>query len=266
MKNFLLVMMLLFTSSSFADANTYQIYTIPLKHRTASELLPQLQAFIPEDATISAYQNTLLLKSDRQTWDDINSLLTQLDTPLQSVIVTVARSSDDLSHQHNARDQITVEVGDTPRVEAEISRWSTHHDNKQNAQFRSRGIAGHPISISLGQDIPIQQQIVFIGPRGVYVDNNTQYISASSGFQAVPYLYDDNHVKVEIHPFYSRYSANTQLFHRTTALTTVSGKIGEWIEVGYIGQQAHQSKQGVTSYHSDGQQSESIFLKIEVTP
>lgn len=262
----LTILVLMTASLAFADGRETEIYTLPLKHSTANEILPKIQPFIPEQATLRGYENTLILKSDRATWEEVKTLLTHLDKPLQSVIITVTRGQSGQLAQRGAQDSVQIELGDDSSLEARVSRWSTEGDKYQSGQYRARGIAGEPIAISLGEDTPINEQLIFIGPNGVYLRNDVNYISTGNGFEAVPSLYPDQRVKVEIHPFFSKISATDRTITKTEAITTLTGRLGEWIELGHIAEHAAVDTEGYTRYHSQGKTTDSIYLKVETTP
>jgi hypothetical protein len=259
-------LMLIVSSLAFADGRDTEIYTLPLKHTTANEILPKIQPFIPENATLQGYQNILILRSDRATWEEVQAILANIDAPLQSLIITVVRGQSGRLVQRAAQDRIDIELGDTNEVNATISRWSTERDNHQAGQYRARGIAGEPVAISLGEDSPQNEHLIFIGPNGVYLRNSVNYISTANGFQAITNVYADQRVKVEIHPFFSKLSGSDRTITKTEALTTLMGELGEWIELGHIAEHAAIDTQGYNRYHSDGDTTESIYLKVETTP
>lgn len=258
----LLLSALLLSVSVYAET---QIHTIKLKHRLAAEILPQIEAFLPETATIRAYDNLLILKSDRATLANVQQLLDKLDKPQQSLIVTVTRSTEELSQQRGSSSQIDIEADEDINASVRINRWSTNNRDERDQNYRARTISGNPVSISLGEDIPQQQQLVFIGPRGVAVDNETRYISTANGFQAVPYLLPDGQVRVEIHPFFSKLSRVEGNIRSSDLITTVVGRIGAWLEIGRITENAEHERDGVTSYRSHGEQQQILYLKIELS-
>lgn len=262
MKVRFLVFTLLLSSWALAESD---IHTITLKHRMASELLPQIEAFLPETATIRAYDNMLILKSDQATLANLQQLLEKLDKPQQSLVVTVMRSSEMLESQTGGSNQVQIEAGDDINASVGINRWSTQGRDQQNQQYRARTISNYPVSINLGEDIPRQQQLVFVGPRGVTVANETRYISTTRGFQALPQLLPDGQVRVEIHPFFSKLSRVDGDIHSGDVITTVVGQLGNWIEIGRITDNAQTEQSGVTQYRSHGEQSQILYLKIELS-
>lgn len=262
MKIWLLICTLLVSSWALAETN---IHTIQLKHRLAAEVLPQVKAFLPETATIRAHNNLLILKADRATVANVQQLLEQLDKPQLGVIVSVMRSSEEFDRQRGGSEHIRIDAGDDIRASAGINRWSTRDRQDQNQQYHARGVAGYPLSITLGEDIPQQQQLVFVGPRGVAVASDTHYISSDNGFRAVPYLLPDGQVRVEIHPFFSKLSRVDGDIRSSDVITTVVGQQGQWLEIGRITENADIERDRVTTSQSHGEQTQIIYLKVETS-
>jgi len=242
------------------------IHTITLDHRLAADVMPQLEAFLPESATVRAYGDMLILKSDRATLANVEQLLAKLDVAQQSVLISVRRSADTIRQQQGGSTQLDIEADDGIRGELAINRWSTNDDTEQNQLYRARGIVGQPLSISLGEELPQRNQLVFVDSYGgVSIAEDTRYITTTNGFKAVPFILPDNQVRVEIHPFFSKLSAANGEIASNDVITTVVGGVGEWIEVGHITENAEQLDHGVTTYRSHGSQQQFIYLKVETS-
>ncbi|WP_438970059.1 hypothetical protein [Methylophaga sp.] len=240
------------------------IHTINLKHRLATDVIPQIEPFLPETATIRAYGDMLILKSDRATLANVEQLLSKLDVAQQSVMVTVMRSTETIHREQGGSTQVQINSGDDVNASVGINRWSTRNNNDDNQRYQARGITGQPISISLGEDIPQHQHLIFIDPYGgVSLTEDNRYIATENGFRAVPFLLPDNQVRVEIHPFFSKLSADSDAIRSSNILTTVVGSIGEWLEIGGITENAQQHNDGVTTYSSRGSLQQTIYLKVE---
>lgn len=260
MKTWFLILLLLLSPVAAADS---QIHTITLKHRLATEVLPQVEAFLPQDATVRAYGDMLILKSDRATLANVEQLLEKLDKPQQGLLVSVMRTSEELQQQRGGSNQIQIEADDDIKGSVAIRRWSTKDRQDQNQHYQARGVSGRPVSIALGEDVPQQQQLVFVGPRGAVVANDTDYISTANGFQAVPFLLPDGQVRVEIHPFFSKLSRVDGDVSSSDVITTVVGQRGEWLEIGRITENASLDSEGVTTYRSHGDRNQILYLKVE---
>jgi len=178
------------------SANT-DIHTINLKHRLAADVLPQIEAFLPDNATIRAYGDMLILKSDRATLANVEQLLAKLDVAQQSVVVSVMRSAETIRQQKGGSNQVDIDVGEDVTGSVVINRWSTDNNRDNDQHYRARGISGQAVTISLGEDIPQHRHLIFIDHYGdVSVAKDTRYIATANGFKAIPFLLPDNQVRV----------------------------------------------------------------------
>lgn len=258
-----LVLIGLIFLSHIAIADT-EIETIQLQHRMAADVLPHVQAVIPETATVRAYGDKLIIKADRATIANVIELLKQIDVAQRSVLVTVLRTSSQLSNNKAAKNQVDLTLGNKPEAAVQIKRWSTNDAKNKDQQFKVRGIAGYPLTISIGQDVPQKDYLVFKGPRGgVGVQQSTSYISADNGFKALPELLPDQQVRVEIYPFFASIARSDGSIDRSELLTTIIGPVGQWLEVGLITDQQNQQGNGSTTYSSYTSNQQYLYLKIE---
>lgn len=58
------------------------ITPLPLKHRSPSEVLPVIQPFLDEGATVVSHEQTILLKTSEENLAEIKQLLSALDQPV----------------------------------------------------------------------------------------------------------------------------------------------------------------------------------------
>lgn len=256
----MLFVILLFISVPLAAE--VRIETIELKSRLASELLPQLQPFIPAEATLSAHDNLLILKADSATRQQIKQLVSQLDKRLESIIVTVARSTQQLHQQQQRSDRLEFDVTDPSQSSAQIRRWSTRDSRERDQHYQARGIEGRPINLQLGELVPQRDQLVIVSPRGgVIVSESTHYIPVESGFQAVVNVLSEQQVRVEIYPHFAEFDRRDGSIAATHLMSTLNGDLNQWILIGQIGEQTNQK--GNTVYRSHRDEQQFIYLKIE---
>jgi hypothetical protein len=264
MKILIFVMLSLFSVNVFAEV---KLETIELKHRLASEILPDVQAFLPADSTARAHQNLILIKADTATINEIRSLIKKIDTPLQRIKITVVNTDQNLGDQQktNIAAGVTVNDGDV-NANVRANHWSTKDNRNKDKQYRAQGLTDNPITISMGQDIPQEEQLIFVGPFGRGVETNTTYVSLDNGFQAVARLLSDQQVHVDIHPFFSELSRRNGTISQSQAITSIAGPLGQWIELGYIGENENIDKRGAKSYHSHQADQQRLYLKVELIP
>jgi|GEM_PF-484662 len=258
------ILLSLFTS--LAIANT-KIETIELQHRLATEILADIQPFLPQQSTARAFQNLIIIKSDPSTITEIRTLIKQLDHPLQRIKITVVRTRHNLDDQQLRQSSASIEVTDDEiAAELRIKQWATKNNRQRDQHYLAQGIAGNPITISMGQEVPQHEQLIFIGPYGdVAVQDSTRYISLDNGFHAVARLTANQQVHVDIHPIFSQLRRNGTI-EQSQVLTTLVGPLGKWLELGYISEEKNIENNGAKRYHSHQSQQQRLYLKVESIP
>ena len=262
MKSLLFVILSLFTSLLLAEE---KIETIQLNHRLASEIVVEVHSFLPKGATARAFNDYIILQASPSVLKEIKQLINQLDTPLQRLKVTVLKTDQQLSKQKELGLGADLSVtNEGISGGASINTWSTNTTRNKDQQYQAQGIAGNPILISLGQDIPQQRQdVLILANGGVVVQSSTDYISINSGFQAIARILPNHQVIVDIHPRFSQLSKRNGVIESSNIITTISGPVGTWIELGHIDNENNIEKQDTTSYRSHRHLQQTIYLKVE---
>jgi hypothetical protein len=154
-----------------------------------------------------------------------------------------------------------VEVGnDQSRVGARINSTRDIEDSRDSQRIQV--LEGNPAFIQVGQSVPVQGRSVYRNAAGVTVVDDTSYQDVTRGFAVLPWVNGDQ-VTLEINPQRNtpgpRGTVNVQ-----QASSVVSGRIGEWIELGGVGQQAARSGSGtVYSTQSTSSDNRSIFVRVD---
>lgn len=251
MKITLLLISLFLSGISSADT---RIETIQLNHRLATELLPEVNAFLPESATAHAFNNFIILNASDTVIKDIKQLINKLDTPLQRLRISVLKTVNELKNTDDEHETID---------KVKVQRWSTA-DAKSNEQyFQIQGIADQPLLIESKQAIPQQEQrLVFHASGQVTAESNTTYLNINSGFKASARILPNHQVVIDIHPNFGQYSAQTGIINRSQIISSLSGPVDEWIELGRIDNERNTEKHGSTRYHSHRKLQKIIYIKV----
>ncbi|MDQ7073161.1 MAG: hypothetical protein Q9N32_06390 [Gammaproteobacteria bacterium] len=261
-KHILLVLLIVFSSLVVAEN---KIETIQLNHRLASEVLPEIQAFLPKEATARAFNDFIILQADSETIKQIKQLINQLDTPLQRLKITVIKTDKQLSNQdgNQLSGQVTIENGDISGG-VSVQTWSTQNARNKDQYFQAQGIANTPISIHLGETIPQQEQYLILRTDGnLAIQNSTHYIDINNGFKAIARVLPNHQVTIEIHPIFGQFSNQTGTIETSNIVSTVSGQEGSWILLGEINNGENIDQSGTTRYHSHKKQTQLIYIKVE---
>lgn len=260
----LLLMLCLFTCLPSANAQQ-EMEVISLRSRTVEQVLPIIQPLVEPGGALTGMNNQLFLRASKRNREDIKRALAALDIPARQLIIRVSstRGSDD-SSRGGAISSGRVVIGSNSRVEGNGRVWDTTSQRNESNSQMVRAMEGSQAYINAGRSVPVPMRQVVMGPGGVVVSETVVYRDIGSGFYAIPRLSGDM-VTLEIMQQadspgnFGPGSANTQRIS-----TTVSGRLGEWIELGGVGRQAMGNERGTTSIStSDLRENRSIWLKVE---
>ena len=151
--------------------------------------------------------------------------------------------------------------GSVIRAEGGEMRHSGGQQTAQSVQV----VEGGRATIRVGRSIPLRFRQVVYGPHGAAVTHSQVYLDVGQGFVAVPQVVGER-VSLEISPAFDTLGSGRQIETQRLS-TTVSGRLGEWIELG--GSQQQSDQQGRSWLGSEGaavQDNRSIWLQVEELP
>ncbi|ALP53487.1 hypothetical protein Tel_10210 [Candidatus Tenderia electrophaga] len=234
---------------------------IALEHRLAAELVPTLEPFVDEQGVLTAKDNKLIIRSSLRNIGEIRELAEQLDQPLQRLLIEVrqplagsrAAERTTVSGQSESPEQ-------TARIVIERHR-SAGRDQAASGQ-RLQVLDGRSAVIKSGQLVPMAKRQLRDGQAETVIEHQ----DVSSGFRVTPHLTGDDRVMLQIAPFSATLdSGGGGVINRQQAVTTVSGKLGEWLEIGGISdsqQEQEQEQTRVYATHRRDEQQRRILIKV----
>lgn len=257
---------------------------IPLKNRTVDQVMPVIRPLVEPGGALSGMNNQLILRASRKNRDEIKQALAALDTPARQLVIRVTQNRDAVMNRSGAEafgsvgndhvrvtqsptgvaaggGTVVVRRGDSVVGGQVVETRSTRTASAaQSVQVMEGGKA----FINVGQSIPLPMQQVVLGPGGAIVTNTTVYRDIGQGFYAEPRLAGDR-VMLEISPqFDTPGNAGYGSVNTQRVSTSVSGRLGEWMELGGSGQQAAGTNRGNLSVGtSDVRDNRSIWLLVE---
>ncbi|MGH8618884.1 MAG: secretin N-terminal domain-containing protein [Burkholderiales bacterium] len=279
--------LLLALAATGAVAQT-QMEVITLRYRTADQIIPSLQPFLDRSGTLSGYQNQLIVRTTPQNLAELRQILATLDATPRRLQITVAQDADVLRERSVAEasgsfggDRGRVTVPPEPGRPSGLIVQGGSGDDRFRARVDSsvstgaqRGtqtvqvLEGNEAMIRVGQAAPVPtrsvRRTVVNGQVVEQVVDSAQYVEANTGFRVRPRV-SGSQVTLEIMPQAESFSARQPgVVNVQSASTVVSGRLGEWIEVGGSSTQASDRQSGLASRReSAGQDSRRIFLKVD---
>jgi len=280
-KRFLFVSLLVCSLSAFAQE---KIEVITLNYRTAEQVIPLIQPLVGKDGAVTGLQNRLVIRTSADKLAQIKRVLASIDTKPRRLMIIVRQNTTRAVLAQEASvygavgtEHARVRVPETPGkagAKIEIGSRRDHvgakitstRDIESSADTqRVQVLEGNAAFIHVGQSVPYATRTIVRNGRQVTVVEDTQFQDVTSGFYVLPRVTGEQ-VTLEINPqrntLGDRGTVNLQ-----QASTVLSGRIGEWIELGGVGQQGTSSGSG-TVYSTQGASSDnrSIFVKVEEIP
>ena len=246
---------------------------IPLRYRTVEQVLPVLQPLVAKPGTISGMQNRLVVRTTPSNLNEIRRVLDAIDRQPRKLLITVRQDADVQRGAEGAEISGVAtrgaRTGATGALEGRV--YSTQSlENDRTAQ-QIQVLEGNEAFIRVGQSVPVYDRRVVrdvVGGRVVERSVDTiDYRDILTGFHVRPRVSGDV-VTVEVSPQrdtpgqLGRGSVNVQQLG-----TTVSGRLGEWLEVGGIVSGRSVESSG-TVYRTDAGRTDNrrILLKVDEVP
>jgi len=250
-----LIGILLLSMLATAVLADYPLKIIPLKHRSAEELIPVIRPMLGPGENVGGMQYQLFVRASAKGLRDIELLLAELDRTRKNLKITlqqdVARSGGATSQgisgegragdvrvivpsrgESGGRGGLVIGGAEEDSLRYKITR-STGSSQDNNSQFINV-LEGSLAFIRVGQSLPyVQRFLAFAGNRVVY-GQDTQFLNVTTGFEVLPRLNGDR-VELEIAPRLSFIgNRGVQDVHFQELRTTISAKLGEWVDLGGI--------------------------------
>ena len=223
---------------------------IALRHRTAEQVMPVLQPLLEPGGTLSGQGTQLFVRTSPANLSDIRLALESLDRPLRRLMISVR-----FDHSLETANR---EVGASGRISNRGSNVEIRAEDKsvradERVDQRVQTMEGGHAMIMTGASRPVRQRQLIQTPAGVVSQEVTVVQETASGFEVIPRL-AGNVVQVEI--------AQQRLSQR--AATTVSGRLGEWIDLGAVATYATRDSSGLAARgQASGGETRRVWIRVD---
>lgn len=247
---------------------------IPLKHLTAEQAIVMIKPLVDREGAVTGMNNQLIVRASPDNIKQIKEALLNFDVAPQRLLITVKQDTrKDRIERHSglsARgrvDTVTGSLGEqqgvpSNEVELRINRTDSQQDDLHTQQIQV--LEGSEALIQVGQSVPVAESRLEVDGAYPRTYSSIRYKDLTTGFTVIPRLNGDT-VTLQISPHSAKLSEQgggrieVQQMH-----TTVSGQLGEWIEVGGNARQQNDSTQGILYSTKDLANDErKVFLKVE---
>lgn len=260
-----------------------EVEIIELRHRLVEDVMPVLEPLLEPGGAMTGMNGHLVLRASPANLRELRQVLAVVDRPPRQLVIRVSQTRDESVRQRQADVSGRVRVGqgvDIVRPGAPISGGGgveVHGGGsfvgvygkdarrvRQSAgeQF-VRVLDGSAAFISIGRSLAVPFRRVAADRHGVTVSRGVVYVDVGQGFTAVPRLTGDA-VSIEISPFSDRVAGPGLDVETQRLSTTVTGRLGEWIELGG-GEQREREDAGqlAGAASSEGRDTRSVWLLVE---
>ncbi len=266
-----------------ALAENMQLEVIPLQNRMVDDVIHIIRPLVAPGGTVTGMNNQLIIKTTPSNLAEIKEILTRIDHAPRKLMITVKQNiygnshlrEDSLTgeyisenvqintgHDHS-KEGLSVSAGDkNSNVQYRTLNNTARTDDRNT--FKVQALEGRPAFINQGQSIPVGSSTAHVTKHGVVLNQSTDYYETRSGFYVLPRLNGNqvtllaatelSSVQPDSHP-----TANVQGVE-----TTVTGRLGQWMELGGIDQSFnHGTRQNFSSSNVRGQELRTVLIKVD---
>jgi type II secretory pathway component GspD/PulD (secretin) len=266
--------------STAAWAQQTVLEVIQLKYRRVDEVIPILRPLMPPQGSLSGLNSQLIVRTTPENLAEIKQILATIDAAPRRLMISVRQDADlersrqggQISGSAQVGDNVTVTVpgrptppGATARVDDVRAKvYSSESQKTDQVSQQVQVIEGGRALIRVGQSVPVRTRQTIDTPTGRRRTETIEYRDVDSGFYVVPRVSGDT-VTLEI------FTAADALQSPATGAasiqrvqTVVSGRLGEWIEIAGIGQQATQRDSDILARSSDARREDRrVLLRVD---
>lgn len=242
-----------------AGAQTLEI--IELRNRPAEQLLPVLQPLLAAGGSIAGSGFQLIVRSTPANLAQIRQVVASLDRAQRQLLIHVRQDFGAAGGASGVGAQIVLQPGASAARGSLYERTGTAQDNVAQ---QVRVLEGNQAYISAGSSTLLPQRSVMRSINGVVVQESAQRRDFNTGFYVTPRINGDRvfldiGTQRDTPANLGAGSANT-----SNMASSVSGRLGEWIELGALSQAQVVEGRGVLARSSDaGSQERRIQVMVE---
>ena len=235
------------------QAQQQVLEVITLGYRQADEVMPTLRPLLAPGGTLTGMNNRLVVKTTPANLAELKQFIAAIDAKPKQLMISVRQARTTAASSDSASISGRVGVGDNaqvrvprdpgtandPSVTVESGRTRVQGSAINSRSARDDGVTqtvqvmdGSSAFVRVGQSAPVSNTQVIQTPGGTQITQSTGFVDADTGFYVTPRVNGDR-VTLEISTSRDRVrNSNTGAVNIQRVNTVVSGRLGEWIEIG----------------------------------
>jgi hypothetical protein len=230
-----------------------ELEIIDLHHRRADDVIPIVLPLLEAGGALTGADDKLFVRSSPANLAQIREAVAAIDRPQRQLLITVGQGSVAARDGASVRGSATIGSGD---VQVGVNRppaggsgatviagsRSVRTDQQNTSSIRA--LEGSEAYISVGQSVPITSTTVTTGWHPPVAQQSTSYRDVTSGFYATARVSGDL-VTLEISSRQQAYRPRDETIDTKGATSIVTGRLGEWIELGAVREAQSGSSSGL---------------------
>ena len=258
-------------------AQAQEMQVIELRHRLATDVIPIVQPLLEPGGVITGMDGMLFVRTSPANLAQIRQAVDVLDRKPRQLLVTVGQGTVTSADSSSVRGSATIGGGDVqvgvnrppgaePGASARVDSRSQRADLANVSSVRA--LEGMETFIAIGQSVPVTTTQVTRGWGGTVTQQSTEFRSASTGFYATVRVSEER-VTIEISPQQQRLRSSPRgpVVETAGAVTTVSGRLGEWLALGAVQESSASGTGGLLAWgRQSGSSQYSAWIKVDEVP
>jgi len=236
---------------------------IPLRHRTAEQVLPALRPLVEPGGTLSAHGNQLIVRTSPANLAELRAALAAIDTPLRRLVISVRYGGTAGGSRRSLEAGGRVTIGDRPGARVTIRGSEAGTSSDERADQTVQVLDGGRAFIATGTTRPLAQTQTVRTPGGVVTTRTTTMQELADGFEVVPRTVGDS-VVLEISQGRAAPGAAPGEAQVQRLATTVRARLGEWVELGGLASSATRDERRILGgTASSASERQGVWVKVE---
>jgi type II secretory pathway component GspD/PulD (secretin) len=281
-----LLLVILLMSSAVFQSWAQAAEVVQLQHRSVDEVLPLIRPLRGDGEVANGIGDQLILSASPDRLVQIKQILASIDRAPRRLRISVMQDVDQATLAHMREVSGSVRLGNSARLDvpgganqnslsAQLQRGGDtlnariddrDSQNKDHKTQQMQVLEGGRAYIRVGQAVPLPQRQLIQHPWGTEVVEQMQYQDVSSGFYVSPRIRGDN-VTLEIstqNDSIGNMQGNYPRQNVQRSSTTLSGRLGEWMEMGGVSQHQESRNDSLNSRNSSQtDESRNVYIKVE---
>ena len=265
LSRFLAAWTMLLSLAMSAPAVKADIEVIALRYRSAEQVIPMLQPLVEPGGALTGMQNQLVIRASPNNIADLRRVLVTIDSRPRQLKISVRQGAEGAASDRAAAVSGALSSGGGGSVQGRIVSSQDASDSRVTQTLQV--LEGNVAVIQVGTSQPVPNRVVTRTPSGgVVITDATAYRDVTTGFSVLPRISGER-ITLEINPQRDTVNANAGpvgAVNVQRASTVVSGRLGEWIELGGMSQTETRSGSAILSSSSASRSdNRSIWVKVE---